>query len=114
MENLLVNAINTKTLLLVLAIVAVLAIVFAVLIVLVSKLCAVKEDQKVKDVSSHLAGANCGGCGYAGCNDYAKALVEGKATLNSCGATPCEEKEQIAKILDVPFSAVSTDYAVVK
>ena len=114
MFNLLSQTLDLGSILTVVAIVAVLAVVFAVLIVLVSKICYVKEDERVSAVSEKLAGANCGGCGYAGCADYAKALVEGKATLNSCGATPCEEKEQIAKILDIPFTAVSTDYAIVK
>ena len=65
--ELLLRPINTQTLLIVVGIVAVVAVVFAALIVLVSKLCAVKEDEKAKAVAEHLAGANCGGCGYAGC-----------------------------------------------
>ena len=73
MTELLLKPINTSSLLIVIAIVAALAIVFAVLIVLVSKLCAVEEDEKAKAVSERLAGANCGGCGYAGCADFAKA-----------------------------------------
>jgi len=114
MTNLLLNSINTTTLLIVVAIVAVIAIVFAVLIVLVSKLCAVKEDEKAKQITEHLAGANCGGCGYAGCADYAKALAEGKAQINDCGATDNESKEQIANILGIPFIAQAQTFAVVK
>jgi hypothetical protein len=114
MLNLLLRPINVDSLLIVLAIVAVIAIVFAVLIVLVSKLCFVKEDEKVKAVSEHLAGANCGGCGYAGCSDFAKALAEGKASINDCGATSNESKEEIAKVLNVPFSASAQVFAVVK
>ena len=33
---------------------------------------AVEEDPRIEEVASCLAGANCGGCGYAGCADYAK------------------------------------------
>lgn len=114
MYNLLLNPINVNTLLIVIAIVAVLAIVFGALIVLVGKLCFVQEDERAKAVSEHLAGANCGGCGYAGCADYAKALAEGKATLGACNATSNEEKEQIAKILDIPFTATAATVAVVR
>lgn len=114
MTNLLLNSINTTTLLWVILIVAVLAVIFAVLIVTVSKLCFVKEDERISKVSEHLAGANCGGCGYAGCADYAKALVEGNAELCSCGATSNEAKAEIAKILDIPFSATAEQMAVVK
>ncbi len=114
MLELLLRPINTQTLLLTIAIVAVVSVIFAVLIVLVSKLCAVKEDEKAKAVSEHLAGANCGGCGFAGCADFAKALSEGKASINDCGATASEEKEEIAKILGIPFSATEQTFAVVK
>lgn len=114
MTDLLLASINVNTLLVVLAIVAVLAIVFAVLIVLVSKLCYVHEDERIPAVSEHLAGANCGGCGYAGCADYAKALVEGKADINACAATSNENKEEIAKILGIPFAAAEETFAIVK
>ena len=65
----------------VIGIAAGLAVVFAVLILLVSKFCAVKTDEKVSAISEQLAGANCGGCGYAGCEGFAKALAEGKADI---------------------------------
>ncbi len=95
-------------------IIAALAVLFAVLIVLVSKLCAVKEDEKISQTVSHLAGANCGGCGFAGCADFAKALAEGKAQLNDCNATPNESKAEIAKVLGIEFSADEEKFAVVK
>ena len=114
MNYLLLQSVNINTILIVIAIVAVLAIIFAVFIVLVSKLCAVKEDEKAKAIAEHLAGANCGGCGYAGCSDFAKALSEGKAEIKGCGPTPNENKAEIAKILGVPFSASAATYAVVK
>ncbi len=114
MLNLFLKPINTQTLFLVIAIVAVLAIVFAILIVLVSKLCAVNEDERIGKVNENLAGANCGGCGYAGCADFAKALVEGKATLSNCNATPNENKAEIAKVLGVEFVEGVQLVAVVK
>lgn len=114
MLNLLLQPINTTTLLWVIGIVAAIAIIFAALIVLVSKLCYVEEDQRVKEVSENLAGANCGGCGYAGCADFAKALVEGKAQLNDCGATDNDAKQIIADVLGVPFTAAAETFAVVK
>lgn len=110
----LLRDINFNTVLTVLAIVAVIAVVFALLIVLVSKLCFVKEDERISLVSENLSGANCGGCGYAGCADYAKALVEGKATLNNCSATSAENKAKIAQILGQEFTASAPTFAVVK
>lgn len=112
--NLLLSPIDWGTVGIVIAIVAVLAIVFAVLIVLVSKLCYVEEDEKASAIAENLAGANCGGCGYAGCADFAKALAEGKADVSKCGATPPENKAKIAEILGMPFVAEEPKFAVVK
>ena len=113
MTELLLRPINMNILFWVIGIVAVIAIIFAVLIVLVSKLCFVEEDERLSATQEKLAGANCGGCGYAGCADYAKALVEGKASLCDCNATSNEAKEEIAKILDIPFCASVEQIAVV-
>lgn len=114
MTNLLLNPISTETLLVVIAIVAVLAVVFAAFIVLVSKLCAVPVDEKAEKIKEQLANANCGGCGYAGCADFAAALSAGKADISSCGPTPAENKAKIAEILGIPFSAGGAKVAVVK
>lgn len=114
MQELLLNSVNTNKVLIVMCIVAVLAIVFALLIVLISKLCAVDSDEKADAVQEHLAGANCGGCGFAGCGDFAKALAQGKANINDCGATSPESKREIANILGIPFASSEPKSAVVK
>ena len=45
---------------------------------------AVYEDPRIAQVTECLAGANCGGCGYAGCADYAKAIVETAPPPSNC------------------------------
>lgn len=40
-----------------------------------SKLLAVQEDPRVEAVVNVLPGANCGGCGFAGCENYAQVVV---------------------------------------
>ncbi|MBO4594377.1 MAG: RnfABCDGE type electron transport complex subunit B [Clostridia bacterium] len=113
MELLLLKNIDVKILLTVLGIVAVLAVAFAVLIVATSKICAVKTDEKTEKIKEQLSGANCGGCGYAGCADFAKALAEGKADISGCAPTSPENKKIIAEILGVPFSSEEEKIAVV-
>ena len=108
------NGINVNTILIVVAIVAVIAVIFGVLIVTVSKVCHVEEDERIGKTQELLSGANCGGCGFAGCADFAKAVVEGRASLESCNATANENKAQIASILGIPFSATEEMVAVVK
>ena len=47
----------------------------AIILVAAAKFMAVEEDPRIEEVAGCLAGANCGGCGYAGCADYAKAIA---------------------------------------
>ena len=38
----------------------------AIILVAAAKFMAVEEDPRIEEVAGCLAGANCGGCGYAG------------------------------------------------
>lgn len=78
-------------------------LLMAGLIILISRFCQVKEDPRIKEVEKRLAGANCGACGHPGCAGFAKALVEGKASLNSCGQTDKEAQIEISNILGIAF-----------
>lgn len=111
--NILLKDIDVGSLFTVIGLTAGIALIFALLIVLVYRFCAVKTDEKAEAIKDNLAGANCGGCGYAGCADFAKALSEGKADLSGCGATSNEGKQRIASILGIPFSASEQTFAVV-
>ncbi len=91
--------IQWKLLLIAVAIMAGLAIVLGALIIVISKVCAVKEDERIGQISELLAGANCGGCGYAGCSGFAKGLVDGEADISACGQTTAENKTKIGSIL---------------
>ena len=75
------------------------AILLGICIMVISKLCEVKTDPRIKEVEQCLGGANCGACGFAGCADYAKALVEGRTTLDECGQTTPAGKTEISNIL---------------
>ena len=50
----------------------------------VARIFAVYEDPRIEKASSVLPGVNCGGCGYAGCADYAKAVVSDGASVTLC------------------------------
>ena len=73
--------------LIIIAIVLILVVglIAGVLLSYASKVFAVKEDQLFLDLRAELPGANCGGCGYAGCDDYAHAL----ANKNAAEPVPC-------------------------
>ena len=52
------------------------AIVCAALLTVASVFFGVKEDETAVAIRDCLPGANCGACGYSGCDGYAKALAE--------------------------------------
>ena len=66
----------------------VLGLAGGIILVLASKFMAVYEDPRIAQITECLAGANCGGCGYAGCADYAKAIVENGAPISAPPAVP--------------------------
>ena len=82
------------------AVIAAIGLLGAVLLVTASKLFAVTEDERIREVELALPGANCGSCGYAGCAAYAKAIVEG-APVNQCFAGGAAAAEKIAAIMGV-------------
>lgn len=76
-----------------------------------SKVFYVYVDPKIEEVEAALPGANCGGCGFAGCAANAAAIVAGKASPNSCVAASKEVIEKIARILGVSVSMKEPDLA---
>lgn len=73
---------------------------------------AVKVDPKIEKVRSVLAGANCGACGYAGCDQYAEAVVA-KPEVPSNLCTPGGDKctELVASITGKTASAAEPDFS---
>ena len=59
-----------------------------------SKVFKVETDPRTEQITEALPGANCGGCGFAGCADYAAAVASGKATPDLCrpGGAPVAQK----------------------
>jgi len=90
-----------------------LGLLLGLLLALASKKFAVKVDPKVEAVRDLLAGANCGACGFPGCNGLAGALAEGKASIDDCPVTSNENKEKIAAILGVENVETEPESAVV-
>ena len=60
--------------------VVIIGIICGAVLVIASKLMAVKEDERFPKIRECLPGANCGACGFAGCDGYAKALCEKEGT----------------------------------
>lgn len=76
-------------------------------LVAATKFMEVKEDPRIAQVTEALAGANCGGCGYAGCADYAKAVVAGTAPCNLCAPVGAAGTTAIGKIMGIEATAAA-------
>ena len=64
-----------------------------------SKIFYVYEDPRIAVVEGLTAGANCGGCGYAGCAAAAVAVVSGKALPSVCIVAGPEATANIAAVM---------------
>ena len=74
---------------------------------------AVRRDERIDQIKSLLSGANCGGCGYAGCDAFAEAVFKGEASLDSCKPTSNENKQKIARLMGVEIKESEPVVAVV-
>lgn len=73
------------------------ALVLAIVIVIIFHFFSVETDVREQEITEILPGANCGGCGYSGCQGYAAALASGKdAVLTKCTAGGQETAEALA------------------
>jgi electron transport complex protein RnfB len=76
-----------------------LGVVFGLLLSYASKRFYVEVDERVSQVRNCLPGANCGGCGYPGCDNLAAAIVEGAAKTNACPVGGAAVAERISAIM---------------
>ena len=91
-----------------------LGVLAAVILYFVAQTFKVEEDPRIDDVEKMLPGANCGGCGFAGCRGLADALVKNddisslfcpvgggetmKAVATYLGKTAAEKEPQTATV----------------
>lgn len=59
-------------------------LVSGILLSVASKAFEVKIDERIEQVNDALPQINCGACGYAGCADYASAVVEKDESMALC------------------------------
>lgn len=71
-----------------------LGLVSAIVLAVAAKYLTVEEDPRIAQVAELLPGANCGGCGLAGCMDYARGIVLKGMPANLCapGGAECTRR----------------------
>ena len=78
----------------------VIAFLAACLLYVVSLYFKVEEDPRIDLVTAVLPGANCGGCGFAGCRNFAEACVKaGNTDGLACPVGGDPTMDEVKKIL---------------
>jgi RnfABCDGE-type electron transport complex B subunit len=76
-------------------------LIFGISLGIAAKKFAVPVDERVEAVKENLPGANCGGCGFAGCEALAKSIASGESKINACPVCNQNQTDEIAKVMGV-------------
>lgn len=94
------------------AAVTVIGLMCGVMLVIANKFMAVPEDERFLKIRECLPGANCGACGYAGCDGYAHALADGEiAETNRCVPGGSAAAMQVAGVMGLEAQTVEKKIA---
>lgn len=88
-------------------------LIAALVLSFASKFLAVPVDERIEQVRDALPGANCGACGFSGCDDYAKAVCEGRTETNKCVPGGASTTAAVNDIMGTTSSAAEKKVAVV-
>ncbi|MBW2366709.1 MAG: FAD-dependent oxidoreductase [Deltaproteobacteria bacterium] len=77
-----------------------------------SKVFYVYEDPRISQIEGLMAGANCGGCGYAGCSAAAVAVVSGTAPPSVCILAGSEAATTIGAVMGVDVGSAEPNLSV--
>ena len=91
-----------------------LGLAFGLILAAASKVFYVETDPRLDQLNECLPGANCGGCGYAGCGGYAEAVLNGEAPIGKCASGGNECAQAMAAIMGVKAKAVTRKVALVR
>ncbi|MBO4359637.1 MAG: RnfABCDGE type electron transport complex subunit B [Eubacteriaceae bacterium] len=80
-------------------VVGILGLLLGALLAYASKIFAVETDPRADAILEVLPGANCGGCGFAGCAAVAEAIASGKAPVNTCPVGGADVAAKVAVIM---------------
>ena len=82
-------------------VIAVIGLLLGFGLAVADKKLSVEKDEKLVKMEAVMPGANCGGCGYAGCSGLAAAISKGEAPINQCPVGGSGVAAQIGAIMGV-------------
>jgi electron transport complex protein RnfB len=89
-----------------------LGLIIGIVLAIASVKLAVKVDEREAAVRAVLPGANCGACGFPGCDGYAAAVASGSAALNKCSVGGANVARSIGDVMGQEAGAVEPLVAV--
>lgn len=87
-------------------ILAIMGLVLGLGLALASKFMAVPTDEKEANIRECLPGANCGACGYSGCDGYAAAIAAGEAEPDKCAPGGKTTAKALGEVLGIEISTM--------
>ena len=97
------------------AVLAGLGLILALLLFLLAKKFKVEEDPRIDEVEKVMPGANCGGCGFAGCRAFADSAVKApNLDDHYCPVGGNDVMKQVAAILGYEVKEKAPEVAVVR
>ncbi|NLY70706.1 MAG: RnfABCDGE type electron transport complex subunit B [Clostridiales bacterium] len=96
--------------------VAIIGLIAGVILTVAAKFMAVETDETAALILEILPGANCGACGFAGCEDYANALAADRENTKANLCTPGGNQvvKDISEILGLEVEEVASKIAIMK
>lgn len=94
-------------------IVAGIGILAGLILAVASIVMAVPKDEKAEALREILPGANCGACGFSGCDGYAKAMSAGDAKPGLCPVGGAAVTKSLSEYLGCEADQAETKVAVV-
>ncbi len=91
-----------------------LGLIFGLVLAAASKVFYVETDPRLDKLNECLPGANCGGCGYAGCGGYAEAVLKGEAEIGKCASGGNECAQAMGEIMGLKVADVARKVALVR
>ena len=95
-------------------IVAVIGVIAGLGLSIASVVMAVPTNETAEKIREVLPGANCGACGYSGCDAYAAALADGAKVLTLCAPGGADVAKEIGAVLGADVGSIKAKSAVVR
>jgi len=92
-----------------------LGLLLSIVLFFVAKKFKVEEDPRIEEIEKTMPGANCGGCGYAGCHAFADSAVKAPNLDNHfCPVGGNDVMKKVAAILGIEVKEKAPMVAVVR